>query len=72
MSVRIKINNANVVAYINHMGSSKSEQLNNLAAEIWNWCMVIYAPLRLHVYFLSLTNFYILLAFFNIWSSHTL
>lgn len=34
-----QIDNTTAVAYVNNMGGSKSTQLNNLAGEIWEWCI---------------------------------
>ena len=37
--ISLKIDNTTVVAVINHMGTSHSEQLNKLCKEIWDWCI---------------------------------
>lgn len=37
--VQLQIDNTTAVAYITNMGSSKSTQLNNLAKEMWTWCI---------------------------------
>ena len=36
--IQIQIDNTTALAYINNMGGSKSQQLNELAVEIWEWC----------------------------------
>ena len=37
--VQIQIDNTTAIAYINHMGGTKSIQLNALAIDLWNWCI---------------------------------
>ena len=37
--VQLQIDNTTAVAYITNMGGSKSTQLNNLAKEMWTWCI---------------------------------
>ena len=37
--VQIQIDNTTAVSYINNMGGSKSPVLNNLAIELWEWCI---------------------------------
>ena len=37
--VQLQIDNTTAVAYIMHMGGSKSHQLNRLAKEMWSWCI---------------------------------
>ena len=37
--VQLQIDNTTAVAYIMHMGGSKSHQLNELAKEMWSWCI---------------------------------
>lgn len=37
--VQLQIDNTTAVAYIMHMGGSKSHQLNELAKEMWFWCI---------------------------------
>ena len=37
--VRIMSDNTTTVSSINNMGSSQSQDLNNLAKEIWHWCV---------------------------------
>ncbi|XP_068704131.1 uncharacterized protein [Montipora foliosa] len=37
--VQIQIDNTTAVSYINNMGGSKSPALNNLAIELWEWCI---------------------------------
>ena len=37
--VRFKLNNFTAIAYINYMGGTKSEDCNNIAVEIWQWCI---------------------------------
>ena len=34
----IKIDNVTAVAHINRMGGTKSQLLNHLAKQIWDWC----------------------------------
>lgn len=36
--VKLELDNTSAIAYINHMGGSKSEELNQLAYELWDWC----------------------------------
>lgn len=35
----IKSDNTTTVSYINNMGGMTSDSLNNLAVQIWNWCL---------------------------------
>ena len=37
--VQLQIDNTTAVAYITNMGGTKSTQLNNLAKEMWTWCI---------------------------------
>ena len=37
--IQIQIDNTTALAYINNMGGSKSKELNQLAVEIWEWCI---------------------------------
>ncbi|CAB4025485.1 Transposon Tf2-6 poly, partial [Paramuricea clavata] len=37
--IRLKIDNTTAVAAINHMGTSHSIQCNNVALDIWQWCI---------------------------------
>ena len=37
--IRIQIDNTTALAYINNMGGSKSKELNQLAVQIWEWCI---------------------------------
>ena len=37
--VQLQTDNTTAVAYITNMGGSKSIQLNNLAKEMWTWCI---------------------------------
>jgi len=37
--IHLKLDNQTAVAYINHMGGTRSSQLNNLATELWRWCL---------------------------------
>ncbi|XP_072017157.1 uncharacterized protein [Amphiura filiformis] len=37
--VRISIDNTTAVAYIAHMGGSKSQDCNELAKQLWQWCI---------------------------------
>ena len=37
--VRFKLDNSTAIAYINHMGVTKSLDCNNIAVEIWQWCI---------------------------------
>ena len=37
--VQSQIDNTTAVAYITNMGGSTSTQLNNLAKEMWTWCI---------------------------------
>ena len=36
--VKLELDNTTAIAYINHMGGSKSEKLNQLAYDLWDWC----------------------------------
>ena len=36
--VRLRLDNTTAVAYINHMGGSKSSRCNGLAKQMWEWC----------------------------------
>ena len=35
--VRFKLDNSMAIAYINHMGGTKSEDCNNISVKIWRW-----------------------------------
>ena len=37
--IQIQIDNTTALAHINKMGGSKSNALNQLAVEIWEWCI---------------------------------
>ena len=37
--VRLKLDNTTAVSYINNIGGMRSEPLNTLSKEIWQWCM---------------------------------
>jgi len=37
--IQLQIDNTTAVSYINNMGGSKSLQLNDLAIEVWEWCI---------------------------------
>ena len=37
--IRISCDNTTTVAYLNHMGGSKSQKCNELAKQIWMWCI---------------------------------
>ncbi|XP_028403388.1 uncharacterized protein LOC114526085 [Dendronephthya gigantea] len=37
--VRLELDNTTAIAYIKNMGGSKSEDLNQLACELWDWCI---------------------------------
>lgn len=37
--IQIQIDNTTAIAYINHMGGSKSKELDKLAVELWEWCI---------------------------------
>lgn len=37
--VKINIDNTTAIAYINHMGGTKSPECNKVAHEIWDWCI---------------------------------
>ena len=37
--IQIQIDNTTALAYINNMGGSKSNALNQLAVQIWEWCI---------------------------------
>ena len=39
LHIQIQLDNSTAVAYINNMGGTKSQQLNDLALEIWHWCI---------------------------------
>ena len=38
--IQIQIDNTTALAYINNMGGSKSKELNQLAVQIWEWCII--------------------------------
>ena len=42
-NVKLELDNTTAIAYINHMGGggggSKSEELNQIAYELWDWCI---------------------------------
>ena len=40
--VKLELDNTSAIAYINHMGGSKSEELNQLTYELWDWCKMHY------------------------------
>jgi hypothetical protein len=40
LHIQIQLDNSTAVAYINNMGGTKSLKLNNLALEIWEWCIL--------------------------------
>ena len=37
--IQIQIDNTTALAYINNMGGSKSKERNQLAVQIWEWCI---------------------------------
>ena len=37
--IQLKVDNTTAMAYINHMGGSKSKQCDAIAIEMWNWCI---------------------------------
>jgi len=37
--IHLKLDNQTAVSYINHMGGTRSPQLNSLAAQLWTWCL---------------------------------
>ena len=37
--IQIQIDNTTALAYINNMGGSKSNAVNQLAVQIWEWCI---------------------------------
>jgi ribonuclease HI len=37
--VKLELDNTTAIAYINHMGGSKSEELNQIAYELGDWCI---------------------------------
>ena len=39
MHVKLNIDNTTAVAYIVHMGGSKAQSCNDLAKELWEWCI---------------------------------
>ena len=43
LHIQVQLDNSTAVAYINNMGGggwgTKSQQLNDLALEIWHWCI---------------------------------
>ena len=39
LHIQIKLDNSTAVAYINHMGGTKSPRLNELAIAMWKWCI---------------------------------
>ena len=39
MHVKVYVDNAAAMGCLNKMGSSKSNKLNNLTKEVWEWCI---------------------------------
>ena len=37
--IQLQIDNTTAIAYINNMGGSKSKELDQLAFQIWEWCI---------------------------------
>lgn len=37
--VRLKLDNKTAVAYVNHLGGTRSMNLNKIALELWEWCL---------------------------------
>jgi len=37
--IHLRLDNQTAVSYINHMGGTRSYQLNNLATQLWGWCL---------------------------------
>ena len=40
LHVRLRIDNTTAISYINEMGGTKSHDCNELAKEVWEWCIV--------------------------------
>ncbi len=40
LHIQIQVDNSTAVAYINNMGGIKSQKLNQLSFEIWQWCIL--------------------------------
>ena len=38
-SVLLKMDNRSAVAYVNHLGGTRSEKLNKVALSLWEWCI---------------------------------
>ena len=37
--IQLQIDNTTAIGYINNMGGSKSTELDQLAFQIWEWCI---------------------------------
>ena len=37
--IQLQIDNTKAIAYVNNMGGSKSTELDQLAFQIWEWCI---------------------------------
>ena len=37
--VLVQMDNSTAVAYMNHMGGAQSQMCNQLARDIWDWCI---------------------------------
>ena len=37
--IQLKLDNRTAVAYVNHMGETRSPQLNDVATQLWTWCL---------------------------------
>lgn len=38
--VRLRLDNKAAVSYVNHLGGTRSYQLNEVALELWDWCLL--------------------------------
>ena len=38
-SIVLRLDNVTAIAFINRMGGTHSQDLSDLAVEIWRWCM---------------------------------
>ena len=40
LHVQLKLDNSTAISYLSNMGGSKSDSLNFLARQLWEWCMM--------------------------------
>ena len=39
LHVQLKLDNSTAISYLSNIGGSKSDSLNSLARQLWEWCM---------------------------------